>query len=182
MTQTTAMFIAFILYGVLPMAGVFLGYKGFKKLTQPKMLEYHAMPKLGYIPEKSLPSDVKMTLDAINAKGERLKLLYGDTNNDGKIDDHDAVTESYVMIKKLLEEHIPQVVSDYRRLNELGDDRAKTITIAQSGITGKQALLDVLNTINAQFDNMTDAIYHQDGQKLLIANRYLKSRFDEAQR
>ena len=44
MTQTTAIFIAFILYGVLPMVGVFFGYKAFKKFTQPKMLEYHAMP------------------------------------------------------------------------------------------------------------------------------------------
>lgn len=179
MTQTTALFIAFILYGVLPMAGVFLGYKAFKKITRPKMLEYQTMPQLGYIPVKALPMDIKLTLDAINAKGEKLKLLYGDTNNDGKIDHKDTINESYVMIKKLLEEHIPQAVSDYRRLNDLGDDRTKNTTIAQSGKTGKQALLEVLNTINAQFDEMTDAIYHQDGQKLLITNRYLKSRFDE---
>ena len=47
------------------------------------MLEYKAMPQLGYIPEKSLPSEVKQKLDSINDKGEKLKMLYGDTNNDG---------------------------------------------------------------------------------------------------
>ena len=62
MTQATAMVLMFILYGVLPAAGIYLGYRGVKKLTQPKMLEYKAMPQLGYIPEKSLPPEVKQKL------------------------------------------------------------------------------------------------------------------------
>ena len=98
MTQATAMVLMFIMYGLLPAAGIYLGYRGIKKLTQPKMLEYKAMPQLGFIPEKSLPPEVKQRLDSINDKGEKLKMLYGDTNNDGIIDDSDAVTETYIMI------------------------------------------------------------------------------------
>ena len=60
------------------------------------MLEYKAMPQLGYIPEKSLPVEVKTALDQINDKGEKLRVIYGDTNNDGKIDDKDTVNETYV--------------------------------------------------------------------------------------
>ena len=53
MTQMTAMFVMFVLYGLLPAAGLYLGYRGIKKVTAPKMLQYKAMPQLGYIPEKS---------------------------------------------------------------------------------------------------------------------------------
>lgn len=49
MTQMTAMFIMFVLYGVLPAAGLYLGYRGIKKMTAPKMLEYKAMPQLGLL-------------------------------------------------------------------------------------------------------------------------------------
>ncbi len=178
MTQTTALIFAFILYGLLPIGAMYLGYLGYKKLTKPKMLEYQAMPKLGYIPVKSLPTDIKLLLNVINEKGEKLRMLYGDTNRDGKIDDKDAVNETYVMINKLLDEHIPQAMLDYRGLNDLDEDRAENLIIRHSGVTGKQALLEILNTINAQFDDLLDASYHQDGQKLLITNRYLQQRFD----
>ncbi|MDO5767993.1 MAG: hypothetical protein Q4P13_00685 [Psychrobacter sp.] len=178
MSQLTAMFLMFVLYGALPAAGLYLGYRGVKKLTQPKMLEYKSMPQLGYIPEKSLPEDVKMTLSQINEKGEKLRLIYGDTNNDGKIDDKDTVTETFVMIKNLMDKHVPQAIADYRRLHDLDGDRADTTKIQNSNVTGKEALLEVLNTVNAQFDELLDASYHQDGQRLLIANRYLKERFE----
>lgn len=182
MTQATAMLIMFIMYGVLPAAGIYLGYRGVKKLTQPKMLEYKAMPQLGYIPEKSLPDDIKMMLEQLNVKGEKLKTLYGDTNNDGVIDDKDSVTETYIMIKNVMDKHIPEAVNDYRRLNDLdevGAKRTETTTIKHSNLTGKQALLDVLNTVNTQFDDLLDATYHQDGQKLLVTNRYLQQRFEK---
>jgi len=39
-------------------------------------------------------------------------------------------------------------------------------------------LLDVLSTINTQFDDLLNASYHQDGQKLLATNRYLQKRFN----
>lgn len=171
MTQLTAMFLMFVLYGALPAAGLYLGYRGFKKLNQPKMLEYKSMPQLGYIPENSLPADVKLTLDKINEKGEKLRLIYGDTNNDGVIDDKDTVTETFVMIKNLMDKHVPQAIADYRRLHDLEGDRADTTPIKNSTVTGKQALLDVLNTVNSQFDELIDASYHKDGQRLLIANR-----------
>jgi len=45
-------------------------------------------------------------------------------------------------------------------------------------VTGKEALLDVLRTINTQFDDLLNASYHQDGQKLLATNRYLQKRFN----
>lgn len=179
MTQLTAMFVMFVLYGVLPAAGLYLGYRGIKKVTAPKMLEYKAMPKLGYIPEKSLPDTVKTALDQINQKGEKLRVIYGDTNNDGKIDDTDTVTETYIMIQNLMDKHIPQAVADYQRLNDLEGARADTTKIKNSDVTGKEALLDVLGTINAQFDDLLDASYHQDGQKLLVTNRYLQQRFEE---
>lgn len=178
MTQLTAMFVMFILYGVLPAAGLYLGYRGIKKVTAPKMLEYEAMPQLGYIPEKILPAEVKEALAQINQKGEKLRVIYGDTNNDGKIDDKDTVNETYIMIQNLMDTHIPQAVADYRRLHDLDGARADTTKIKHSDVTGKEALLEVLGTINAQFDDLLSASYHQDGQKLLVTNRYLQKRFD----
>ena len=181
MTQITAMLVMLVLYGVLPAAGLYLGYRGIKKVTAPKMLEYKAMPQLGYIPEKSLPVDVKAALTQINEKGEKLRLIYGDTNNDGKIDDSDAVNETYITIQNLMDKHVPQAVADYRRLHDLdvGDGAlADNTKIKHSDVTGKEALLDVLKTINIQFDDLLNASYHQDGQKLLATNRYLQQRFD----
>lgn len=181
MTQITAMFVMLVLYGVLPAAGLYLGYRGIKKVTAPKMLEYKAMPQLGYIPEKSLPVDVKAALTQINEKGEKLRLIYGDTNNDGKIDDSDAVNETYITIQNLMDKHVPQAVADYRRLHDLdvGDGAlADTTKIKHSDVTGKEALLDILGTINTQFNELLNASYHQDGQKLLATNRYLQQRFD----
>lgn len=178
MTQVTAMLVMFVLYGLLPAAGLFLGYRGVKKLTAPKMLEYQAMPQLGYIPEKSLPADIKTALAQINEKGEKLALIYGDTNNDGQIDDKDSVSETYIMIQNLMDRHIPQAVADYRRLHDLDGARADTTKIKHSNVTGKEALLEVLGTINIQFDDLLNASYHQDGQKLLATNRYLQQRFD----
>ena len=183
MTQVTAMFVMFILYGVLPAAGLYLGYRGIKKVTAPKMLEYKAMPQLGYIPEKSLPVEVKTALDQINDKGEKLRVIYGDTNNDGKIDDKDTVNETYVMIQNLMDRHVPLAVADYRRLHDLdvGDGAlADTTKIKHSDVTGKEALLEVLSTINIQFDDLLNASYHQDGQKLLVTNRYLQQRFNSS--
>ena len=138
---------------------------------------------MGYIPEKSLPVDVKAALDQINQKGKKLRLIYGDTNNDGKIDDKDTVNETYIMIQNLMDRHIPQAVADYRRLHDLdgaGGARADTTKIKHSDVTGKQALLEVLKTIDVQFDDLLNASYHQDGQKLLATNRYLQTRFDNA--
>lgn len=178
MTQVTAMLVMFVLYGLLPAAGLYLGYRGIKKFTAPKMLEYEAMPQLGYIPEKSLPMDVKTALAQINQKGEKLRAIYGDTNNDGKIDDTDTVTETYVMIQNLMDKHIPEAVADYRRLHDLDDGSANNTKIKHSNVTGKEALLEVLSTINTQFDDLLNASYHQDGQKLLATNRYLQQRFD----
>jgi len=181
MTQLTAMFVMFVLYGVLPAAGLYLGYRGIKKVTAPKMLEYKAMPQLGYIPEKSLPVEVKAALDQINDKGEKLRVIYGDTNNDGKIDDKDTVNETYVMIQNLMDRHVPLAVADYRRLHDLDVGNgalADTTKIKHSDVTGKEALLEVLRTINTQFDDLLNASYHQDGQKLLATNRYLQQRFN----
>ena len=181
MTQITAMLVMFVLYGVLPAAGLYLGYRGIKKVTAPKMLEYKAMPQLGYIPEKSLPDDVKAALSQINEKGEKLRLIYGDSNHDGKIDDKDAVSEVYITIQNLMDKHVPQAVADYRRLHDLdvGDGAlADNTKIKHSDVTGKEALLDILQTINTQFDELLNASYHQDGQKLLATNRYLQQRFD----
>ncbi|WP_227679824.1 hypothetical protein [Psychrobacter frigidicola] len=180
MTQITAMLVMFVLYGVLPAAGLYLGYRGIKKVTAPKMLEYKAMPQLGYIPEKSLPDAVKTVLAEINKKGDKLRVIYGDTNNDGKIDDTDSVTETYIMIQNLMDKHIPQAVADYRRLHDLDGARVDSTKIKHSNVTGKEALLEVLGTINVQFDDLLDASYHQDGQKLLVTNRYLQQRFDNS--
>ena len=181
MTQVTAMLVMFILYGVLPAAGLYLGYRGIKKVTTPKILEYRAMPQLGYIPEKSLPVDVKTALTQINEKGEKLRLIYGDSNNDGKIDDNDTVDETYIMIQNLMDKHVPQAIADYRRLHDLdvGEGAlADSTKIKHSDVTGKEALLDILMTIDTQFNDLLNASYHQDGQKLLATNRYLQQRFD----
>lgn len=55
---------------------------------------------------------------------------------------------------------------------------ADSTKIKHSDVTGKEALLEVLGTINTQFDDLLNASYHQDGQKLLATNRYLQQRFD----
>ena len=178
MTQITAMLVMFVLYGVLPAAGLYLGYRGIKKVTAPKMLEYKAMPQLGCIPEKSLPVDVKAALSQINEKGEKLRLIYGDSNNDGKIDDKDAVSEAYITIQNLMDKHVPQAVADYRRLHDLDGTLADNTKIKHSDVTGKEALLNILETINTQFDELLNASYHQDGQKLLATNLYLQQRFE----
>ena len=179
MTQVTAMLVMFVLYGVLPVAGLYLGYRGIKKVTAPKMLEYKAMPQLGYIPEKSLPEEVKTALSQINEKGEKLRVIYGDSNNDGQIDDKDTVDETYIMIQNLMDRHVPQAIADYRRLHDLLDGAlADNTKIKHSDVTGKEALLDILMTINTQFDDLLNASYHQDGQKLLATNRYLQQRFE----
>lgn len=68
MTQVTAMLVMFVLYGMLPAAGLYLGYRGIKKVTAPKMLEYKAMPQLGYIPEKAYPSKSKQPLTKLIRK------------------------------------------------------------------------------------------------------------------
>ncbi len=75
MSQTVAIVIAFILYVLSPIGAIYLGYLGFKKLTKPKMLEYKAMPKLGYIPVKSLPTDIKLLLNVILTIKMRLTKL-----------------------------------------------------------------------------------------------------------
>ena len=178
MTQVTAMLVMFVLYGVLPAAGLYLGYRGIKKVTAPKMLEYKAMPQLGYIPEKSLPEEVKTALNQINEKGEKLRVIYGDSNNDGQIDDKDTVDETYIMIQNLMDRHVPQAIADYRRLHDLDGALADNTKIKHSDVTGKEALLEILMTINTQFDDLLNASYHQDGQKLLATNRYLQQRFD----
>ncbi|MGP9668994.1 MULTISPECIES: hypothetical protein [unclassified Psychrobacter] len=36
----------------------------------------------------------------------------------------------------------------------------------------------MLETVDTQFDDLLNASYHQDGQKLLATNRYLQKRFD----
>ena len=178
MTQVTAMLVMFVLYGVLPVAGLYLGYRGIKKVTAPKMLEYKAMPQLGYIPEKSLPQEVKTALDQINEKGEKLRVIYGDSNNDGQIDDKDTVDETYIMIQNLMDRHVPQAIADYRRLHDLDGALADNTKIKHSEVTGKEALLEIVMTINTQFDDLLNASYHQDGQKLLATNRYLQQRFE----
>lgn len=179
MTQLTAMLVMFVLYGVLPAAGLYLGYRGIKKVTAPKMLAYQALPQLGYIPEKSLPDSIKTALAQIDSKGEKLRLIYGDSNNDGKIDNTDSVNETYIMVQNLMDKHIPQAVADYRRLHDLEGARADNTKIKNSDVTGKQALLEVLSTVNLQFDQLLDASYHQDGQKLLVTKRYLQQRFEQ---
>ena len=178
MTQVTAMLLMFVLYGVLPVAGLYLGYRGIKKVTAPKMLEYKAMPQLGYIPEKSLPEEVKTALSQINEKGEKLRVIYGDSNNDGQIDDKDTVDETYIMIQNLMDRHVPQAIADYRRLHDLDGALADNTKIKHSDVTGREALLEILMTINTQFDDLLNASYHKDGQKLLATNRYLQQRFE----
>ncbi|MGO2734810.1 hypothetical protein [Psychrobacter sp.] len=178
MTQVTAMLFAFVLYGLLPIAGLYLGYRTIKKVTAPKMLAYEAMPQLGYIPEKSLPVEVRTALTKINEKGEKLRVIYGDTNNDGKIDDKDTISETYIMIQNLMDRHVLLAVADYRRLHDIDNGIADTTKIKHSNVTGKEALLEVLETVDTQFDDLLNASYHQDGQKLLATNRYLQKRFD----
>ena len=82
------------------------------------------------------------------------------------------------MIQNLMDRHVPHAIADYRRLHDLDNSLADTTKIKHSDLTGKEALLDVLETIDTQFDDLLNASYHQDGQKLLATNRYLQQRFN----
>ncbi|MGO2302834.1 MAG: hypothetical protein ACTH5O_08075, partial [Psychrobacter sp.] len=121
---------------------------------------------------------IRTALTKINEKGEKLRVIYGDTNNDGKIDDKDTISETYIMIQNLMDRHVPLAVADYRRLHDIDNGIADTTKIKHSNVTGKEALLEVLETVDTQFDDLLNASYHQDGQKLLATNRYLQKRFD----
>ena len=85
------------------------------------------------------------------------------------------------MMQNLMDRHGPLAVAEDRRLHDLDVGNgalADTTKIEHSDVTGKEALLKVLRTINTQFDDLLNASYHQDGQKLLATNRYLQQRFN----
>lgn len=178
MSQITAIIIMLILYVLLPCLLLFGLYWGYKKLTKPKTLAFKELPKLSNIKQTSLPTDVLTSLNSINEKGETLKRLYGDTNEDGKIDNKDAKNETYVIVNKLLDNHITEAINDYQNLNDLGKHRTEKQVIQSSNMTGKEALMEILNTVDVQFDELLDAAYQSNAQKLLVTNRYLQSRFD----
>ena len=81
------------------------------------------------------------------------------------------------MIQNLMDRHVPLAVADYRRLHDLDSANVDTVKIKHSNVTGKEALLDVLSTINTQFDDLLNASYHQDGQKLLATNQIFTKAF-----
>lgn len=84
--------------------------------------------------------------------------------------------ESQFLVKKILNEDLPEAIADYQRLD---NTRANQMAVGNTGKTAYQLLLDYLTTINEQFDTMLDAMYEQNAQKLLVSNRYLQARFGQ---
>ena len=84
--------------------------------------------------------------------------------------------ESQFLVKKILNEDLPEAIADYQRLD---NTRANQMAVGSTGKTAYQLLLDYLTTINEQFDTILDAMYEQNAQKLLVSNRYLQARFGQ---
>lgn len=152
---------------------VFGGYKAYQFFTKGRNLTYTSMPKLTHITSKNLPIDIIQQLDSVNEKAQKLLGYY----QDGQLNEQAIVGENQFLVKKILDVHLPEAIADYQRLD---NSRANDMAVGSTGKTAKQLLNNYLNTINQQFDEMLDAMYEQNAQKLLATNRYLQSRFENS--
>lgn len=163
--------LAFIYFAIAAIA-VFVLYKLYKTFTQGRRLGFNTMPKLTQVTSKNLPKEFTTKLEAINQKAEKLLGYYGS----GQIKDKGIVGENEFLVKKILDVHLPEAIADYQRLD---NTRANQMAVGATGKTARALLSEYLDTINGQFDEMLDAMYEQNAQKLLVTNRYLQSRFEQ---
>lgn len=148
----------------------FAVYKLVNFLKKGRAISYDSMPKLTQVTNRNLPAEIIQQLDEVNEKAKKLLGYY----QNGQIEQQ-IVGENQFLVKKILDVHLPEAIADYQRLD---NTRANDMTVGSSGKTAKQLLEEYVSTINQQFDEMLDAMYEQNAQKLLATNRYLQSRFD----
>lgn len=160
-----------ILYVGLPALGVFILYKLYKTLTKGRQLGFNTMPNLTHVTSKNLPKELTAKLETIDQKAKKLLGYY----DNKQIKDEAIMGENQFLVKKILNTDLPEAVGDYQRLD---NTRANQMAVGTTGKTAHQLLNEYLDTINEQFDDMLDAMYEQNAQKLLVANRYLQTRFD----
>ena len=67
----------------------------------------------------------------------------------GVIDDSDAVTETYIMIKNVMDKHIPEAVADYRRLHDLDSSPNKTVVISAEKSSTESSRADTTKIKNS---------------------------------
>lgn len=161
-----------VIYIVPVIVVLFVLYKLYQFFTRGRVVGFASMPKLTTITTKNLPKLLVTHLEAINEKAEKLLNYY----NNKQIADEAIMGESQFLVKKILNEDLPEAIADYQRLD---NTRANQMAVGSTGKTAYQLLLDYLTTINEQFDTMLDAMYEQNAQKLLVSNRYLQARFGQ---
>ncbi len=161
----------FVMYVGLPALAIYILYKIFQTFKTGRQLDFESMPKLTHITSKNLPDNLVTKIKAIDQKAQKL-LGYYDSK---QIKDEAIMGENQFLVKKILNEDLPEAVADYQRLD---NTRANQMAVGSTGKTAHQLLNEYLDTIDEQFDDMLDAMYEQNAQKLLVSNRYLQSRFD----
>ena len=159
------------IYVIPTLLAVFILYKIYQTFTKGRQIGFESMPKLIYITSKNLPNNLINKIQSIDQKAKKL-LGYYDSK---QIKDEAVMGENQFLVKKILNEDLPEAIADYQRLDNI---RANQMAVGTTGKTAHQLLNDYLNTIDEQFDDMLDAMYEQNAQKLLVSNRYLQSRFE----
>lgn len=152
---------------------LFILYKGYRYVTRGRSMAFTGIPKLTTVTTKNLPKQAVTQLEAINDKAQKLLGYY----NNNQIKDAAVVGENQFLVKKILNDDLPEAIADYQRLD---NTRANQMAVGSTGKTAYQLLMDYLTTINEQFDTMLDAMYEQNAQKLLVSNRYLQARFNQS--
>lgn len=172
MSFSVAVIAMIVLYIILPLGLLAVIYKGYRTWQRGRQLSFETMPQLTYVTSKNLSNDLTEKIQQIDQKAKILLGYY----ESSKIEDKSLLTENQFLVKKILENHLPEAIADYQRLDHA---RANQMTVGTTDKTATQLLEEYLDTINYQFDSLIDAMYEQNAQKLLITNRYLKNRFEQ---
>lgn len=172
MSFSVAVIAMIVLYVILPLGLLAVIYKGYCTWQRGRQLSFETMPQLTYVTSKNLSNDLTEKIQQIDQKAKILLGYY----ESSKIEDKSLLTENQFLVKKILENHLPEAIADYQRLDHT---RANQMTVGTTDKTATQLLEEYLDTINYQFDSLIDAMYEQNAQKLLITNRYLKNRFEQ---
>lgn len=172
MGTTTAIVLMLILYVGLPALALFILYKIYQTFKKGRGVDFDAIPELKSITTKNLPPALLRKINNIDQKAKKL-LGYYDSK---QIKDEAIMGENQFLVKKILNTDLPEAVQHFQRLDNV---RANQMAVGTTGKTARVLFEEYLDTINEQFDDMLDAMYEQNAQKLLIANRYLQTRFDQ---
>lgn len=172
MGTTTAIVLILILYVGLPAIALFILYKIYQTFKKGRGIDFATIPQLKTVTTKNLPATLLNKITQIDQKAKKLLGYY----DNKQIKDEAIMGENQFLVKKILNTDLPEAVQNFQRLDNL---RANEMAVGTTGKTARILFDEYLDTINEQFDAMLDAMYEQNAQKLLIANRYLQTRFDQ---